>query len=89
MKQRGGLVGLLFATFLLNSCHTTYVDIEQSMAHIAVISHAGGPYEPPNSLKAIKGSIRAGVDAIEIDIRMSKERTLIVFHEAILELARP
>ena len=70
MKQRGGLVGLLFAAFLLNGCHTTYVDMEQSMAHIAVISHAGGPYGPPNSLKAIEGSIRAGVDG-----------ALVVFHD--------
>lgn len=81
MKQRGGLVGLLFAAFLLNGCHTTYVDMEQSMAHIAVISHAGGPYGPPNSLKAIEGSIRAGVDAIEIDIQMSKDGALVVFHD--------
>ena len=51
------------------------------MAHIAVISHAGGPYGPPNSLKAIEGSIRAGVDAIEIDIQMSKDGALVVFHD--------
>ncbi|WP_074451446.1 glycerophosphodiester phosphodiesterase family protein [Tannerella forsythia] len=55
--------------------------MEQSMAHIAVISHAGGPYGPPNSLKAIEGSMRAGVDAIEIDIQMSKDGALVVFHD--------
>jgi glycerophosphoryl diester phosphodiesterase len=47
-----------------------------------VIAHRGGAgIAPENTLYAFKMSERLGVDAIELDIRMSKDNQLVVIHD--------
>ncbi|MFC4322784.1 glycerophosphodiester phosphodiesterase [Litchfieldia salsa] len=47
-----------------------------------VIAHRGGAgIAPENTLYAFKMAERLGVDAIELDVRMSKDKELIVIHD--------
>ncbi|WKE66806.1 glycerophosphodiester phosphodiesterase family protein [Gallaecimonas kandeliae] len=58
-----------------------------AMADTMVISHRGGAgLAPENTLAAIQKGLRLGVDAIEVDVRRSKDGALVVFHDS--QLAR-
>src|ERR1035438_9977333 len=51
-----------------------------------IISHRGGAkLAPENSIEAIKVSRSLGVDAAEIDIRVTKDGQLVVFHDKSLK----
>lgn len=51
-----------------------------------IIGHRGAAgIEPENTLKAIKRGIEIGVDAVEFDVRMTKDGILILFHDERLE----
>lgn len=51
-----------------------------------IISHRGGAkLAPENSVEAIKVSRSLGVDAIEIDVRSTKDNKLVVFHDPSLK----
>lgn len=46
------------------------------------IGHRGaGAYEPENTLKSFEKAINLGVNAIEFDVRQTKDKELIVFHD--------
>jgi len=46
------------------------------------IGHRGArAYEPENTLKSFERAIKLGVDAIEFDVRQTKDKKLIVFHD--------
>lgn len=46
------------------------------------IGHRGArAYEPENTLKSFKKAIEIGVNAIEFDVRQTKDKKLIVFHD--------
>lgn len=47
------------------------------------IVHKAG--EPENTLKAIKDSHAKGAKAVEVDVRLTKDHQLIVFHDEILD----
>lgn len=51
--------------------------------HNLQIVHKGG--SPENTLKAIEASHQQGVKAVELDVRISKDHHLIVFHDEILD----
>ncbi|MEW6063296.1 MAG: glycerophosphodiester phosphodiesterase family protein [Nanoarchaeota archaeon] len=47
-----------------------------------IIAHRGGSaYEPENTLKAFRKAIKLKVDFIEFDVRLTKDKKLIVFHD--------
>lgn len=51
-----------------------------------IIAHRGGArLAPENSLEAIRVSRNLGVDAAEIDIRITKDNQLVVFHDQSLK----
>ncbi len=51
-----------------------------------IISHRGGmAVNPENSLKAINYSKEIGVDYIEFDVRVTKDKKLVVFHDKSLK----
>jgi len=51
-----------------------------------VIGHRGnGAHAPENTLASFREAIALGVDAIEFDLRVSRDGVLMVFHDATLE----
>lgn len=46
------------------------------------VGHRGAKaYEPENTLKSFERAIRLGVDAVEFDVRQTKDKKLVVFHD--------
>jgi glycerophosphoryl diester phosphodiesterase len=53
---------------------------------LRLVGHRGAAgLAPENTIKAIKAGIKAGVDAIEFDIRITKDKKLVVCHDDSLE----
>ncbi len=53
------------------------------MYHMLIISHRGAAgIEPENTIPSIEAAVREGVDGIEFDIRVTKDKKLVVFHDA-------
>lgn len=51
----------------------------------AVVAHRGAStYEPENTIKAIEKAIDMGVDAVEVDVRLSKDYMPVVIHDETL-----
>lgn len=51
-----------------------------------VIAHRGASaYAPENTLKAIRLALEMGVDAVEVDVRLSKDGYLVVIHDDTLD----
>ncbi|TLS51896.1 glycerophosphodiester phosphodiesterase [Paenibacillus antri] len=54
----------------------------QDNASIVVAAHRGWKSEyPENTLLAFKEAMELGVDMVEFDLRMSKDRTVVVIHD--------
>ncbi len=54
--------------------------------HIMVVAHRGDwRNAPENSIQAVVNCIEMGVEIVEIDIRMSKDRQLVVIHDLTLD----
>ncbi len=53
---------------------------------VKIFAHRGasGAY-PENTLVAFREAVRMGADAIELDVQLSRDRELIVFHDETLE----
>ena len=74
--------------------HTMPEDSETSDQSVTVIAHRGSGLTPTsgtkligNTFNAIQQGIDHGADWIEIDIRQSKDGTLMVFHDATVDRA--
>ncbi len=51
----------------------------------AVVAHRGASgYEPENTIKAIEKAIDMGADAVEVDVRLSKDSVPVVIHDETL-----
>ena len=51
-----------------------------------VVGHKGaGLAEPENTLRSIKRAIEIGVDAVEVDVRRSKDDRLVLLHDVTLD----
>lgn len=49
---------------------------------VKIIGHRGDPeHAPENTMASFKKAIQAGVDGIELDVHMSRDRTLVVHHD--------
>src|SRR3972149_2860539 len=50
--------------------------------HIIVIAHRGASaYEPENTLRSFKRAFELGADMIEFDVRLSRDRHLVIMHD--------
>lgn len=48
-----------------------------------IIAHRGASfYEPENTLRAIKRAIEMKADFVEVDVRISKDKELVIMHDA-------
>jgi glycerophosphoryl diester phosphodiesterase len=53
---------------------------------VAIIGHRGAPRETPeNTLASFRRAFELGADAIELDVRLSRDGAPIVMHDATLE----
>ena len=59
------------------------LEVKLDLSGIEIIAHRGGPgiLYPENSLSAIRNSLENNVDGIEIDIRLTKDRKIVVLHD--------
>ncbi len=56
------------------------------MRRVLVIGHRGAcGYFPENTLLSLKKAVEMGVDAVEFDVRMTKDGVLILFHDEKLD----
>ncbi|MHB9302187.1 glycerophosphodiester phosphodiesterase [Thermofilum pendens] len=51
-----------------------------------VVAHRGASgYEPENTLRAVRRALEMGVDAVEVDVRLSADGVPVVIHDETLE----
>jgi glycerophosphoryl diester phosphodiesterase len=51
-----------------------------------VIGHRGNrAHAPENTLESLREAVALGVDAVEFDLRVSRDGTLVVIHDETLE----
>jgi glycerophosphoryl diester phosphodiesterase len=57
---------------------------------VTILAHRGGsgPWRE-NSLEAFAGSLRAGADGVELDVRRGADGTLVVHHDPVIEGGGP
>src|SRR5207244_43725 len=57
-----------------------------SLSHVTAIAHRGGSkLRPENTLVAFDHAVSLGVDAIECDVHLSRDRELVVIHDPTLD----
>ena len=60
-------------------------DLKYFMAKILSIAHRGASgYAPENTLKAIQKAVKLGADMIEIDVRRTRDRHMVCFHDYLM-----
>ena len=51
-----------------------------------IMGHRGAAaLEPENTLRSIERAVEIGVDAVEVDVRLSKDRELVVIHDSTVD----
>ncbi len=62
------------------------VSIDQILKHFFIVAHRGfsGIY-PENTMLSFKKAVEYGVDIVELDVRLTKDGTPIVFHDKSLK----
>lgn len=51
-----------------------------------IMGHRGAAaLEPENTLRSIERAMEIGVDAVEIDVRLSRDRKLVVIHDSTVD----
>ncbi|MBW1769910.1 MAG: glycerophosphodiester phosphodiesterase [Deltaproteobacteria bacterium] len=51
-----------------------------------IMGHRGAAaLEPENTMRSIERAVEIGVDAVEIDVRLSKDRELVVIHDSTVD----
>ncbi|HEV2582971.1 MAG TPA: glycerophosphodiester phosphodiesterase family protein [Ktedonobacteraceae bacterium] len=54
--------------------------------HVQLVAHRGGSaLAPENTLAAFRNALRYPIDAVELDVQMSRDGQVIVFHDNTLE----
>jgi glycerophosphoryl diester phosphodiesterase len=69
----------------LETCSTTQT-IDWPEGNVVFVAHRGGmiPGYPENTLAAFRQAIKYGVDAIEIDLRGTKDGKIVIIHDVTL-----
>lgn len=80
---------LLFLTSLLFfiGCNKEANLEEYEISHLKIIAHRGGAAAkfPENSLSAIEKSVSLKVDGIEIDVRLTKDKQIVLCHDETID----
>lgn len=59
--------------------------LQQPMGRMMMMHHRGDYYHyPENSLEAIISSIKMGADAVEVDLRLTKDNVVVLMHDRTL-----
>jgi glycerophosphoryl diester phosphodiesterase len=59
---------------------------QQGQKNVMIMGHRGAAaLEPENTLRSIERALEIGVNAVEIDVRLSKDRELVVIHDATVD----
>ncbi len=62
---------------------TTLKSMNPSLRSMLKIGHRGArAYEPENTLRSFRKAIELGVDAVELDVRRTKDGKVVVIHDA-------
>ena len=73
-------------TFILMACTITACNGEVTADAMKVIAHRGGAaLGPENTLSCIKEGIKAGADAVEVDVHLTSDGYLVVCHDETLD----
>lgn len=52
------------------------------LEHVLVVAHRGGhKNSPENSVSSVKEAIHLGVDIVELDVRLTKDKVLVLMHD--------
>lgn len=71
---------LLSLTFLLNT--QIYSNIVHARWNVMIAAHRGDPIQAPeNTLSAIEAAIVQAVDYVEIDVQVTADNVLVLFHD--------
>lgn len=77
---------ILFSIPIQHSATAQNVALPKSKNAFIVIAHRGVHQETPeNTLMAYQKAIDLGVDFVEIDLRTSKDKQIVIMHDATLE----
>lgn len=78
LKIIGYLNNIIYYKIIIN------IGINWDKMHI--IAHRGASfYEPENTLRAIKRAIEMKADFVEVDVRMSMDKELVIMHDAYID----
>lgn len=73
---------LLLVLIVCAGCST---EDKLNIDHLRIIAHRGISWDAPeNSLRAIDKACEVGVNAVELDVQLSKDNELMVFHDEYL-----
>lgn len=57
-----------------------------SRPHVLAVAHRGDPYRHrENTLRSVESAIAAGADAVEVDVRLTRDGVPVLLHDATLE----
>lgn len=67
----------------LNEAYNFYEDDENLLVRRTfVVGHRGLPSKAPeNTMESAKASVAAGIDIIELDVRLTSDKELVIYHE--------
>lgn len=88
MKRILSMLAMLCALHALhgNARHLSLSSLPQGAQTILVASHRGDWHvAPENSLAAFRAAIRVGVQIIETDVRLTKDKQCVLLHDATLD----
>ena len=88
MKRILSMLAMLCALHALhgNARHLSLSSLPQGAQTILVASHRGDwQVAPENSMAAFTAAIRAGVSIIETDVRLTKDKSCVLLHDATLD----
>jgi glycerophosphoryl diester phosphodiesterase len=84
------LLGLAILLFI-HSCHApehheTGVKVEPQLKNVYLIGHRGAAgLAPENTLVAFRRAFEIGVDAVELDVLLTADNEIVVYHDFILK----
>ncbi|MDD2708957.1 MAG: glycerophosphodiester phosphodiesterase family protein [Verrucomicrobiae bacterium] len=76
------ILGMTLALYIFTRCQATETPSQFDFIKNGVVAHAGGEADfPENTLPAFRNAITLGVEWVELDIHLSKDRRLVVIHD--------
>lgn len=78
---------VVLISYILSSCSADYDFPQDDFIPPLIIAHRGGKIDfPENTLLSFKKALEAGVDAIEMDIQVSKDNVPVLYHPSDLKI---